>query len=136
MEYPGYGIYQSESTTEEAILRDSERVYKYLINQLSIREDQIILMGRSLGSGPSTFLASKYKPAALILISPFTSIKKAANDLFGFFGGLFVKERFNNSEKIKDVSSPTLLIHGRKDTTVPWSHSEHLYGTFYIFLTL
>ena len=87
-------------------------------------------MGRSLGSGPATFLASKYKPAALVLISPFTSIKNAASDLFGFFGGFFIKERFDNREKIKDVSSPTLLIHGKKDTTVPWTHSEHLYGTF------
>lgn len=124
MEYPGYGIYQSEDPTENGILRDAEHLYRFFTKTLGIRENQIILMGRSLGTGPASYLASKYNPASLVLISGFTSIQSAAKALFGFFGGLVLKERFNNLKNMAKVKCPTLIIHGKKDTTVPWIHSE------------
>ncbi len=34
-----------------------------------------------MGSGPAIYLAGQYKPKALILISPFTSIKKAVKSI-------------------------------------------------------
>ena len=55
---------------------------------------KIILFGRSLGSGPATYLASKFKPYGLILMSGYTSIKQAAKDLTMF--GFVVSDRFNN----------------------------------------
>ena len=91
--------------------------------------NQILVMGRSIGSGPATYIAQKFKPAALILISPFTSIKEVAKSMYGFVGALFVKDRFDNLERMKHLSSPVLLIHGKIDKTVPWEHSEALYGT-------
>lgn len=83
-----------------------------------------------MGSGPATYVAKKYKPAALFLISAFTSIKNVAKSLYGFMGGFLVKERFNNLERIKNVKCPVLFIHGKLDKTVPWEHSEQLYGKF------
>ena len=41
--------------------------------------NDVILYGRSLGTGPATYLASlNASPYALILVSPFTTIKKVA----------------------------------------------------------
>lgn len=74
VEYPGYGIYRTEDTSEEAILRDAEAVFDYLTDECKIDSKDIILFGRSLGSGPSSYLASIKDPGALILMSPFTSI--------------------------------------------------------------
>jgi len=51
-------------------------------------------MGRSIGSGPSTFLASRNKIGMLILIAPFTNLKDAAKYKVGSFLGRFVKQRF------------------------------------------
>lgn len=52
-------------------------------------------MGRSIGTGPATFLASQVNPEKLILISPFDRIVKVAEDIAGCMGKI-VKDHFNN----------------------------------------
>ena len=74
MEYPGYGLYKDSSPNADLILNDAEYVYNYLNKRLGYDEKNIIIFGRSIGSGPSTYLASKYKPGCLVLMSPFTSL--------------------------------------------------------------
>ena len=84
-------------------------------------------MGRSLGSGPASYLASKNKVAGLVLISAFTSINDVAVEHYGIFGNL-IKDRFNNLDSIKKVKSPTLIIHGTEDKFVPFNHAKKLCG--------
>lgn len=113
MEYPGYGIYKSEDTSESNILRDADKLMKFLLYTVKIPINRIIVLGRSIGSGPATFVAKKYKPAALFLVSAFTSIKKVVKNLYGILGEMLVKERFNNLERMKSVKCPVLIIHGK-----------------------
>ena len=58
---------------------------------MNIPEENIILIGRSIGTGPATFIASISKPGVLILISPFTSLKAAVSDLYGFLAASLLK---------------------------------------------
>jgi hypothetical protein len=100
MEYPGYGIYKSlEKSSCERVIKDAEIIYNFLTNVMSIAEDNIIIMGRCIGSGPATYLASKYKPFSLCLISPIVSIRGAVNSLFnklkmGWLAEKLIKERY------------------------------------------
>lgn len=128
MEYPGYGLYSEGEATENSILEDAEIVYKFVTEVVKIKKRKIIITGRSLGSGPATYLSEKYNPGAFILISPFTSIKAVTHNLFGIFAKMLIKERFNNLERFKNIKSPTLLIHGKMDKTIPFTHSEILYS--------
>jgi len=48
---------------------------EFLIKRIKILPQNIIIMGRSIGSGPATFVASKYKVGSLVLISAFTSLR-------------------------------------------------------------
>jgi len=50
----------------------------------------VVLFGRSMGSGPSSLLANIYKPRALILMSAYTSIKDVASNVAGGFLSTFV----------------------------------------------
>lgn len=75
-----------------------------------------------MGSGPACKLASDYFIKALILMSPFTSIKEAANSLVGFLS-IILKDRFRNIDIISKVKSPILLIHGKADKLIPYDHS-------------
>jgi fermentation-respiration switch protein FrsA (DUF1100 family) len=128
MEYPGYGIYKTEESDAEKIMLNAHLVFQYLTKVLKYKLSDIILIGRSMGSGPACTLAAKYKDIpALILISPFTSLKNAVKSLLGSFPSLLVKERFDNLTKIKQVACPTLLIHGQGDTIVPYQHSLELH---------
>ncbi|KRX08467.1 hypothetical protein PPERSA_12948 [Pseudocohnilembus persalinus] len=125
MEYPGYGVYKG-SPNDKIIQEDAEIVYQYLRNDFNLSPKQIILLGRSIGSGVATYLASKQQIGALILVSAFTSIRGVTENLVGTFASYLVKERFVNKENIKNVEAPVLLIHGKKDKLVPYQHSEIL----------
>ena len=74
---------------------------------LDVPLDKIIIMGRSLGSGPATYLASKFHVKMLVLISAFTSIKDLVRDMLGKMGSVFVKDAFTNLERIHKVKSHT-----------------------------
>ena len=132
VEYPNYGIYSSKnSANAENILSDAETVFKFINEVQNINENNIILMGRCIGSGPATYLASTYNVLALILLSPLKSIKEAIKTMFpklniGQVIQSLVKERFNNMENISKVTSPILFIHGKKDNLIPPSHSLDL----------
>ena len=133
MEYPGYGVYNSQNgVSSERILHDAENCYNYLVNVMGYAENQIILIGRSIGSGPACYLAANYKPGALILISGFTSLQGVVKDYAGNMLRYLLKERFTNEENMKKVRCPTLLIHGLKDKLINFSHSVRLHGKYVI----
>jgi len=98
VEYPGYGLYKTSKPDEEKIKNDADTVYDYLTEVCGVREKDIILFGRSMGSGPSSYLASRKNPGSLLLMSPYMSIKDAAKSLFGWasFMSFVVYERFRN----------------------------------------
>lgn len=128
VEYPGYGIYQSQKTSEENILQDADNIFDFFTDLLHVKESRVFLMGRSIGTGPACYLASRHKVAGLVMVSSFTGIKSVIKDYVGSVLQYLIKERFNNLERITKVKSPVLLIHGEKDTMVKPSHSEKLYG--------
>jgi hypothetical protein len=99
VEYPNYGLYKSDrECSSDAIIEDADQIYKFLTEIMNIEESNIVVMGRCIGSGPAVYLASKYHPKSLILVSAFKSIKFAVKSIFdkvkfGWFFEKFVKER-------------------------------------------
>lgn len=124
VEYPGYGIYEGECT-EERIYEDSYNVFSFLLST-GIEASDIIIFGRSIGSGPACYLAANIRPAALLLMSAYTSIKAAVRFIAGSLAQFFVKERFRNIDYISKVTCPVFLLHGQKDTMIPYEHSQDL----------
>jgi len=87
-------------------------LFDYLTQVIKVDPSNIILIGRSIGSGPATHLAAHRNPGALILVSAFTSLRKVAKDIVGKILSLALKDRFNNQFEIQSVSCPTFLVHG------------------------
>jgi len=52
---------------------------------MGIEEENIIIFGRSIGSGPATYISSKRKPGCLLLMSAFKSIRAIAEDQAGIY---------------------------------------------------
>lgn len=123
VEYPGYSFYRG-NPSEKQILEDAETVLNFVHNVLEVPYNNIMIMGRSLGGGAATYLASRYRVRLLILISAFGSLKEVVKDNFGKFGSMFVKEGFDNANRIKEVKSHTLIIHGAKDDVVKVHQAE------------
>lgn len=119
-DYPGYGL-SSGTPNEKSVNKTIEAVYTYLVTEKNIPPNRIILLGRSVGGGPSTELAAKKTVGGLILESSFTSA-------FRTFTGrkILPFDCFDNLKRLKDVKIPTLIIHGKKDDVIPFSHGKEL----------
>ncbi|KAL3805364.1 hypothetical protein HJC23_009071 [Cyclotella cryptica] len=114
--------------SENMIYRNIEAAYAYLTQTRNIPPRNIILYGRSLGSGPSCYLAAKTalmgeSVGGLILHSPFLSVYKVVADVWG----MDVRgDMFNNEKRAGNVRCPTLIIHGKQDEVVPFWHAPRL----------
>ena len=126
-EFPGYGIY-SGYPTEGQLFNDSLTIFDYMVDNMKISRNNIIVFGRSLGTSVATHLASKRDCTALVLISPLLSIRYMIRDMLGRFISYAIKDRFKSSEMIKDVNCPILIIHGQVDSIIKYYHATELYN--------
>lgn len=121
-DYPGYG--QSSGTPSESSCQRSITSVRRLLTRHGVPDSSIVIVGRSVGSGPSVWLASEIKAKALILISPFTSTFNVAIPLpFP----ILPYDRFPNLKRIRTIETPLLIIHGKNDEVIPFSHGEKLF---------
>jgi len=127
LEYPGYGVWWLEKKSHTVIIERAKRLFEFLTHDFGFKEKNIIVFGRSLGSGPATQVAAHYKPALLVLLSAYTSIKNVAKDIW-WWAKCFIKERFNSLSHIKNVDCPFLLVHGDRDDVIRSWHSQELYS--------
>eukprot|EP01130_Rhizamoeba_saxonica_P012414 TRINITY_DN5233_c0_g1_i1.p1 TRINITY_DN5233_c0_g1~~TRINITY_DN5233_c0_g1_i1.p1 ORF type:complete len:299 (-),score=48.71 TRINITY_DN5233_c0_g1_i1:46-942(-) len=132
-EYQGYGI-ANGSPSGNTCKSDIRAVYEFLTEQLQVDGENIVIFGRSIGTGPSIWMAYKsekeyIKVGALILQSPYTSIRNIAREIAGLIG-VVVPKIFDNIGLITKISSPIILIHGENDDIIPATHSHKLYNSF------
>ena len=80
VEYPGYGICFRETKDAQTIKIRAKRTYDFLTQEFGFEEKDIIVFGRSIGSGPAIDLAAQTHPCALVLMSAYTSLKNVAYD--------------------------------------------------------
>lgn len=125
-DYAGYGMaYDTRPPSEENCCADIEAAYDFLRNTLCVPSSNIVLYGRSLGSGPSCHLAAGTKDAlgGVILHAPFLSVYRIVVDT----GCTVYGDKFPNVDYAPMINAPTLLIHGTNDQIVPFHHSERLH---------
>ena len=121
-DYEGYGT--SEGTpSEQALYRDESAAYDYLTTTLGISPANIIIFGRSVGSGPAVYIAARKPAAGLILQSPFVSAFRVLTRI-----PLLPFDKFPNYKDIGRVPCPVLIIHGESDKVIaPW-HGRKLFS--------
>lgn len=124
IDYRGFGK-STGKRTENILYNDAQHVYKWLANRYS--EDQIIIYGRSLGSGIATRIASWNRPRMLILDSPYFSFLKQVRR-YGWWLPirLLLRYKIRSDQFIRKVNCPVFFIHGTKDRLIPYSDSEKL----------
>lgn len=119
VEYPGYG--RSEGSPSQKSITDAfVSAYDYIAAKKGVDPSRIILLGRSIGGGAVCALAKKRPSAALILMSTFTSVSSFAPKYF--VPGFLMRDPFDNLEAVGAYSGPVLIIHGKQDEIIPFSH--------------
>ena len=113
--------------TEEALYIDGRSAVEWIINK-GVREENIILYGESLGTGIATEIAQSKNYAGLILETPFTSMIAAAKNFYPYLPvSLLLKDRYENEKKIKNINIPIMVLHGKKDTIVPFLMGKKIF---------
>ncbi|CAJ1344474.1 unnamed protein product [Effrenium voratum] len=126
VEYPGYGMCGGGQADEMSVIENARLAFRFITEVLCFPSEDIIILGRSVGSGPALHLAAEARTYGVILICPFLSVKEVVRCHLGRVAD-FIEERFPNKEKMRQISGFLLIVHGKKDTVVPWTHGQELY---------
>ena len=111
--------------SEKALHTDATYVYEWAKKRFP--ENQIILYGRSLGTGIATRLASENKPKMLLLETPYFNLADVVNSYFPLIPyEAILKYQFCTDLCIQQVRCPMHFFHGTKDAVVPYKSSLKL----------
>ncbi|XP_068641488.1 uncharacterized protein [Aristolochia californica] len=122
-DYSGYGQ-STGKPSEHNTYADIEAAYKCLREQYGVREEEIILYGQSVGSGPTVDLASHLPNLrAAVLHSPILSGLRV---LYPVKRSMWF-DIYKNIDKIGLLNCPVLVIHGTADEIVDYSHGKQLW---------
>ncbi len=126
-DYRGYGNSQGKPD-EEGLYKDARAAWLYLTEQRGIKQDDIILFGRSLGGVVAAELAAEVQPGALILESVFSSARDVANVIFPVLSRLvLLRYDFNTVAYVRQVACPVLVLHSPDDEIIPSRLGEKVF---------
>ncbi|GAV85033.1 Abhydrolase_5 domain-containing protein [Cephalotus follicularis] len=122
-DYSGYGQ-STGKPSEQNTYADIEAAYKCLEESYGAKQEDIILYGQSVGSGPTLDLAARLPQLrAVVLHSPILSglrVMYPVKRSYWF-------DIYKNIDKIPLVNCPVLVIHGTSDEVVDCSHGKQLW---------
>lgn len=123
-DYVNYGCSSKGNTSEHNMQAAITAVFEYLTNDLKVPPDQVLLMGKSLGTAPTVYLAAQ--PYAqdiqgVILVSPLSSGVRAvvpaalaSKRILSPLDAMFCP----SITLIQQVQVPVFIIHGYEDKVI------------------
>lgn len=123
-DYRGYGA--SDGTPSEVGTYRDARAFRAWLRARTPGAPLVVYFGRSLGAAVATQLAAEDPPSALILETPFTSVRAMANGTLPGAGYLF-RTRYDTLRRIAEVRAPLLVLHGDADEVVPFHHGRAVF---------
>ena len=119
-DYAGYGSSTGTPSEKQACL-DIEAVHDWLLREKGVKAEDIVIMGYSVGGGPSCHLASQHPAKAIVLCAPFASAVRVVLP-FSLPG-----DKFRNDCILSKTATPVLIFHGKQDRVIPFRNAERLY---------
>lgn len=131
-DYQGFGKSEGSPSVDH-VCEDARTAYDYLTNERKFTADNIVLFGRSLGTGMSCDLASHVPCAGIILEAPFSSMVSRAKERFSFLHmypqQVFPRNGLDNVAALTGHKVPVLILHGDNDLTIPIEHGRQLFAS-------
>jgi len=121
------------SASEDGLVADARAAARTLEERWGVRPASLVIVGQSIGSGVACALAADLSregtpPAALVLISPFTSIRALFEERVPIIPvGWAVRDPFASDRRLAELGSTrVLIIHGDRDSLIPIAHGRRL----------
>jgi pimeloyl-ACP methyl ester carboxylesterase len=122
--YRGYGA--SDGAPEEgALFADALALFDHARSEHG--DGRVGLVGRSLGSGVASYVASQRPADRLVLVTPFDSLADVAAHHYPWLPvGLLVKDRYDSLRHLQAYRGPVLVIRAGRDRVVPPASTDRL----------
>jgi uncharacterized protein len=124
----GWGFYafsyrafsgNSGSPSEAANVADALLAYD-TVRARGVAAEDIVLFGESLGSGVAIQVAAQRSASSVVLDSPYSSITDVAGHHYWYLPvSLALRDRYDSTRHIRNVTAPVLIVHGEKDSLIP-----------------
>lgn len=125
--YRGYSG-STGKPSEQGLFSDGLAGYDWLKSQ-GYKPADIVIHGHSLGTGVAIYVATKREARALVLEAPFTATVDVASERYPVVPvSWLMRDQFLSRDRIKDVHMPLLIIHGDRDSVVPFHHGQRLFA--------
>jgi len=126
LHYRGYGG-SAGKPSEAAIVSDA----LMLFDTVQAVHQNIVIVGRSLGSGVAVRVASMRPVRRLVLVTPYDSIQELAARQFSYFPVRWLlQDKFESWRYAPQVTAPTLLLAAEHDEVIPRASTEALLSRF------
>jgi len=124
--YRGYGG-SSGMPEEQGLYSDALHIY----DKIKAKHNAVSVIGRSLGTGVASYVASKRDITKLVLITPYDSIENIAKFRYPIFPISFILEdKFNSVGRVNTIKANTLIILAENDKIIPLENSQRLINQF------
>lgn len=126
LHYRGYGG-STGDPSEEANHGDALALFR----AVHARHPDVAIVGRSLGSGVATRLASEVPAARLVLVTPFDSATELAAGLYPWLPvSLILRDRYDSGRHAPGIRIPTTIVIAENDEEIPRASSDRLAARF------
>jgi pimeloyl-ACP methyl ester carboxylesterase len=120
--YRGYGASGGEPS-EHALFSDALALF----DQVRSKQTSIAVVGRSLGSGVATYLASQRPVERMALATPFDSLANVAQAHYPMFPvHWLLKDRYDSVRYVRHYNGPILVLRAGRDEVVPSVDTDRL----------
>ncbi|MCW3088162.1 MAG: lysophospholipase [Sediminibacterium sp.] len=123
-DYPGFGK-STGKLTEQSMYDEALQVYK--LARTKYQPQQIIIYGKSLGTGVAAHLAAERDCSRLILETPYYSFGSMVKTLFWMYPvDQLLKFKMPTCQYLPRVTAPISIFHGSADGVIPYRNASRL----------
>lgn len=126
MDYVGFGKSIGDRT-EENLYADASRMFDTFVQQFELHPQEVIVVGKDLGTGIASYVAQIKKTEKLVLISPYYDLVSLYKDYIPWFPfQLFLNYNFSNSQYLKNYQGETGIFFGANNMLIPYRNARRL----------
>jgi pimeloyl-ACP methyl ester carboxylesterase len=124
LDYRGYGKSEGSIHNQNQFHDDIQIAYDEM--KKKYKENSIVVLGYSVGTGPAAKLASMNHPRLLILQAPYYSVTDMMRHTYRIIPTFLLKYKFDTYQCIQECKMPITIFHGNEDEVIYYNSSIRL----------